>query len=205
MSQDPFTARDLEALGRISRVGATAAEQALRQMTGLPVSLEVRHVHPVPFADVPALLGGPEAPVVGLHLKVYGDLRANVLLALPPSSALKMVGALFPPGPASMEAMSELERSGLTELGNVVTCAYLGALAGALHKSLIPSVPAWANDMAGAVVDVLLIEMGQRGDAALVLQTEITSGEDLRGHLLLMPDPASLPDILAALRGAPSP
>lgn len=200
-----LSSRELEALRAISLEGARAAQQALRQMTGLPVELEVQRVQPLPFADVAPLLGGPEAQVVGLHLKVYGDLRANVLLALPPATALRMVSALFPPGPASLEAMSELEESGLTELGNVVTCAYLGAMSNALRKSMIPSVPAYANDMAGAVVDVLLIEMGQRGDDALVLQSEIRSGEELEGHLLLMPDPASVPGLLAALRESPAP
>ncbi len=202
---NPFTPHDLDALRGIAVAGAGAARQALRQLTGLPVELEVRRVQPVPFADVPALLGGDEAPVVGLHLKVYGDVRANVLLALPPDTALRMVAALFPPGPASLEGMDELEQSGLAELGNIVTCAYLNALSAALHRSLIPSVPALAHDMAGAVVDVLLIEMGQRADDALIIMAEIRSGADLRGHLLLMPDPASLPGILASLRGAPAP
>ncbi len=198
-----FTPRDLEALRVISLEGARSARQALRQLTGLPVELEVRRVQTVPFADVPSLLGGDEAPVVGLHLKVYGDFRANVLLALPPDTALRMVAALFPPGPESLEAMGEIERSGLAELGNIVTCAYLNALSAGLHRSLIPSVPALAHDMAGAVVDVLLIEMGQRGDDALIIMAEISSGPDLKGFLLLMPDPASLPGILSSLRGAP--
>ena len=191
---------DLESLRRISHEGARAAERALRQMTGLAVDLEVVRVDPVAFADVPALLGGPEAPVVGIHLKVYGDCRANVLLALPPSSALKILETLFPPGVASLDRMQELEASGLTELGNIVTCAYLNALSTTLRVSLIPSVPALAHDMAGAVVDVLLIEQGQRSDSALVVQTEIRAGAGLGGHLLMMPDPASLPRILEALR-----
>jgi chemotaxis protein CheC len=61
-----------------------------------------------------------------------------------------------------------------------------------------------ANDMAGAVVDVLLIEQGQRSDAALVVQTEITSAPGIRGQILLMPDPASLPRVLEALRDNPA-
>jgi hypothetical protein len=54
--------------------------------------------------------------------------------------------------------------------------------------------------MAGAVVDVLLIEQGQKSDTALVIQNEMRAQPILSGHLLLMPDPASLPGILEALR-----
>lgn len=198
---DGLTPRDLENLRKISREGARAAETALRQMTGLPVELEVSRVQTLSFPDVPALLGGAESPVVGIHLKVYGDCRANVLMALDPASALRLLEVLFPPGVDSLDRMEEMQASGLTELGNIVTCSYLNSLSAALRMSLIPSVPMLANDMAGAVVDVLLIEQGQRGDAALVVQTEIrTRPERFTGNLLLMPDPASLPRMLEALR-----
>jgi chemotaxis protein CheC len=198
---DHLNSRDLASLRKIGVDGARAAETALRQMTRLPVDLDVSRVQTVGFADVPALLGGPEAPVVGIHLRVYGDCRANILLALAPEAALKVVGVLFPPGIASLEQMKELQASGLMEMGNIVACAYLNALSAALRMSLIPSVPMLANDMAGAVVDVLLIEQGQRSDAALVIQTEIRAqGEGLNGNLLMMPDPASVPRIVEALR-----
>ena len=195
-----LTPGDLASLRQVSLQGARAAEIALRQMTGLQVDLDVSRVQPVAFADVPSLLGGPEAPVVGIHLKVYGDCRANVLLALSPETALKLAGGLFPPGVASLEQMEEIQYSGLMELGNIVTCSYLNALSVALRMSMIPSVPMLANDMAGAVVDVLLIEQGQRSDAALVILTEIRSQLGLSGNLLMMPDPASLPRVVEALR-----
>jgi chemotaxis protein CheC len=196
--------RDIDQLRKISVEGAYAAELALRQMTGVAVKLDVSRVQTVPFADVPALLGGPEAQVVGIHLKVYGECRANVLLALPPDSAHRILAVLFPGGSGDLDRLTELEISGLTEMGNIVTCAYLNAMSAALGMSLVPSVPMLANDMAGAVVDVLLIEQGQRGDAALVVQTAIASGRDLTGQILMMPDPASLPRILEALRGGPA-
>jgi len=195
--------RESESLRKISIEGAHAAERALRQMTGLEMKLEVSRVQTVAFHDVPALLGGPEAQVVGIHLRVYGDCRANVLLALPPATALEVLGLLFPPGLPKLEAMGEMELSGLMEMGNIVTCAYLNALSSRLRMSFIPSVPMLANDMAGAVVDMLLIEQGQSGDEAIVVQTEIRSGASLTGMILMMPDPASFPKVLKALRDHP--
>src|SRR5205809_164598 len=79
-----------------------------------------------------------------------------------------------------------------------------GSTANAAPMSSSPCVPTHSNDMAGAVVDVLLIEQGQRGDTALVVQTEISSAPHLRGQILMMPDPASVPKILEALREHPA-
>jgi len=200
---DTLPHREFEALRAVSEHGAHAAEQALRQMTGVDIRLDVSRVQTLAFPDVPALLGGPEAPVVGIHLRVYGDCRANILLALSPEAALNLVSVLFPPGIESLEQMQELELSGLTEMGNIVACAYLNALSQRLGMSLIPSVPMLANDMAGAVVDVLLIEQGRTSDTAFVVQTEIRSRPGMGGNILLMPDPASLPRILDALREPP--
>jgi len=200
---ESLSQRELDQLRRISTTGAREAERALRQMTGLEMRLDVSRVQTLAFPDVPGLLGGDEAQVVGIHLRVYGECRANILLALPPRAALSVLALLFPPGLKGLDEMGEMEISGLMEMGNIVTCAYLNAMSAALGMSLIPSVPMLANDMAGAVVDVLLIELGQRGDAALVVQTEISSAPHLRGQILMMPDPASVPRILEALREHP--
>lgn len=195
-----LTTQDLERLKRVSVTGAGSAEQALRQMTSLPVGLHVSRVQMLGFPDVAALLGGPEAPVVAVHMKVYGDCRAGVLLAMSPATTVRILAMLFPPGIEDLDEMGEMERSGLTELGNIVTCAYLNALSDELRLSLIPSVPSLAYDMAGAVLDSLLIEQGQRADAALVVQSEMGSTAGLTGNLLLLPDPASLPKILETIR-----
>ena len=64
----------------------------------------------------------------------------------------------------------------------------------------LPSIPALAIDMAGAILSVVLVQLGQMGDHALVIETEFLSEDDgIRGHFFLVPDPGSLETILSAV------
>jgi chemotaxis protein CheC len=54
--------------------------------------------------------------------------------------------------------------------------------------------------MAGAILSIILIQIGQMGDHALVIETEFTSaGGGVKGHFFLIPDPGSLNVILTAI------
>ena len=92
--------------------------------------------------------------------------------------------------------MNELAISTLKEVGNILASAYLSALGNLLHKTLIPSVPLLAYDMAGAVVDYILIDLSKSSDLAMLVETDFTgkSPQDLaiKGHFFLIPDPSTL-------------
>jgi len=64
-----------------------------------------------------------------------------------------------------------------------------------------------AYDMAGAVVDSVLIELSQAGDLALMVETEFhgvaPGAEAIKGHFFLLPDPDTLGFILDAVGGTP--
>ena len=79
----PLDASSLDALREVSTVGAGHAATALAQMTGATVQLSVPAVRSLPLSEVSSALGGDEAPVAALHMRVYGDMRANALLSFP--------------------------------------------------------------------------------------------------------------------------
>ncbi|MEM5768007.1 MAG: chemotaxis protein CheC, partial [Bacillota bacterium] len=84
----------------------------------------------------------------------------------------------------------------------ILSGAYLNALAHFTQITLLPSIPSLAIDMAGAILSIILIQLGQVGDYALVIETEFsanTENDDVRGHFFLIPDPGSLSIILEAI------
>ena len=93
-----------------------------------------------------------------------------------------------------------MDESALMEIGNILSGSFLNALSYFTKMTLLPSLPALAVDMAGAILSVILIQLGQVGDYALVIETEFaTEAYDVRGHFFLIPDPGSLNVILGTL------
>ena len=198
-----LTEEHLDALQEISNVGMGNAATALSQMVSDTIELHVPSVSLVDIIDVPDLIGGAERLVVGVTMKIHGDACGNILLVFPDQSARRLADKLIgkeSPGDARFD---ELAESALKEVGNILASSYLGAMGSLLHLTLIPSIPAFAHDMAGAIIDYLLIQLSEFGNQALMLETEFHSRlkEDavIAGHFFLLPDPSALGVLTGAI------
>lgn len=194
----------LDALREISNIGMGHAATALSQMIGQAVYLRVPHVTVMEISRVPEHLGGAEKLMVGITLQILGDARGSIMLLFPQESAHRLLCSLLGREEKGL-VLTEINVSALKEVGNILASAYLSALGNLLHKTLIPSVPLLAYDMAGAVVDYVLIELSQNGDLALMVETDFygTADQDacIKGHFFLLPDPATLDIFLNAIGG----
>ncbi len=204
MSFRHLNAIQLDALQEISNIGMGHAATALSQLIGETVYLRVPEVTVTDIAEVPDLLGGAERVVVGVTLQILGDARGNILLVFPRESAHQLLSRLLNFQDKRL-VMDDVSASTLKEVGNILASAYLTALGNLLHLTLIPSIPLLSHDMAGAVVDYVLIELSQESDLALMVETEFYGDnpavESIKGHFFLIPDPSSLELILNAVGG----
>ena len=195
-----LSSNQMDALCEIGNVGAGNSATALSQIINRRIDMNVPKVSIVPLGDVPDMVGGPDAMVVGVFLRVYGQAPGNILFLLPRESAFFLVDMLLGKARGETESLDFMGESALMEIGNILAGAYLNALFNFTNLSLLPSIPALAVDMAGAILSVVLIQLGQMGDNALVIETEFQCEEDnLQGHFFLVPDPGSLETILAAV------
>jgi chemotaxis protein CheC len=194
----------LDALKEISNIGMGHAATALSQMIGQTVTLRVPHVTITEISQVPEHLGGAEKLMVGITLQILGDARGSIMLLFPQESAHRLLCSLLGYQGKTL-IMDEMAVSALKEVGNILASAYLSALGRLLNKTLIPSVPLLAYDMAGAVVDNVLIELSQSSDLALMVETDFAGepGQDLaiKGHFFLLPDPTTLDIFLSEVGG----
>jgi chemotaxis protein CheC len=190
----------LDALREVSNIGMGHAATALSQLMGRTIYLNVPEVHMVEISKVPEILGGAEQMVVGIYLQILGNARGNILMIFPRENAVRMLEKLLGKENGKGSILSEMEVSALKEVGNILASAYLSAMGNLLKMTLIPSVPLLSFDMAGAVVDYVLVDLGTVGDTSLVIETEF-AGEDARinGHFFLLPDPSSLQVILQSI------
>jgi len=185
----------LDALKEISNIGMGHAATALSQMIGQTIRLRVPHVTITEISKVPDHLGGAERMMVGITLQVLGDARGSIMLLFPQESAHRLLCSLLGQQGKTL-VMNEMSISALKEVGNILASAYLSALGNMLNKTLIPSVPLLAYDMAGAVVDYVLIDLSRSGDLAMMVETDFSGDSDqelaIKGHFFLLPDPTTL-------------
>jgi len=192
--------KQMDALREIGNIGAGNAATALSQLLNKRIDMTVPRVSVLPLEKVPDVLGGPENIVAGIFLRVLGNAPGSVMFMLPRNSALVLVDMLLGKEIGSTKMLNDIDQSALKEIGNILAGSYLNALSMLTTLTLLPSVPALAFDMLGAILSVVLAELGQVGDYALVIETEFSeTNKEVKGHFFLIPDPGSLNIILKAI------
>jgi chemotaxis protein CheC len=195
-----LSANQLDALREIGNVGAGNSATALSQVINRRIDMNVPKVSMVPLEVVPDLVGGPDAVVVGIFMRVYGKAPSNILFLLPQKSAFYLVDTLMGKPRGQTTSLDFMDESALMEIGNILSGAYLNAFFTFTQITMLPSIPALAMDMAGALLNVVLAQLGQMGDRALVIETEFLSEDDgINGQFFLVPDPGSLETIIHAV------
>ncbi|MCM3745988.1 chemotaxis protein CheC [Paenibacillus pasadenensis] len=191
---------ELDVLKEVGNIGSGNAATALSTLLDKPVDMAVPKVSVVPFEEVAERVGGAEELVMAVFLRVEGEAPGNLFYIMHPVAAKRLLGRL-----AAMEVeedleYSEMELSALSEIGNILAGSYLSSLADLTGLGLSPSVPAVALDMAGAVLSYGLMQYGEMGDAALLIETKfLDAGEQLDGQFFLIPDPDSFAILFQAL------
>ncbi|MGE5654466.1 MAG: chemotaxis protein CheC [Bacillota bacterium] len=197
----------LDALREVGNIGAGNAATALSTLLGRRIDMTVPAVSVLPIPAVAELLGGDEAIVVGVYFRINGDAPGNMLFVLDEPSAGQLVDVLMDNNSLKapiVGASDGLTMSALMEIGNILGSSYLSSLMTMTNLALRISVPALARDMSQAVLNIGLIQYGQAGDSALVIETAFHEGKSVvRSHFFFIPDPDSFGLILSSL-GVPA-
>nr|WP_206764617.1 chemotaxis protein CheC [Paenibacillus larvae] len=190
----------MDVLKEVGNIGAGHAATALSTLLSKPVDMTVPSVRLVPFESIAESVGGDEQIVLAVFLRVLGDAPGNMFFIMDTASAKNLLRSMAGMDITSYEKFSEMEYSALGEIGNILVGSYVSSLADFTGLSLSPTVPSLAIDMAGAVLSFGLLQFGQMGDQALLIDTKFLEGqEEVRGHFFLIPDPESFGMIFSAL------
>jgi len=190
----------IDVLREIGNIGAGNAVTALAKMLNKKVDMDVPKVKILEFKDVAEILGEAETLVVGILLKVTGDITGTMMFIIEYKSAHVLVNMLMGKPVDNFDEFTEIEISALKEIGNILTSSYLSALSGLTGLKVLPSIPDIAIDMAGAIISVPAIEFGKVGDTVLYIEAVFTEGNNkVRGDFFLVPDIESYDILLKAL------
>jgi len=178
-----------DALKEVINIGTAQAANALSEMLNKKISINIPDMKLLPLAEVPQHLGGAETPIVGIYFQINGPLGGRIFLIFDKPGGHRLA-TLLTGNTAMLEGeLDELGVSALMELGNILSNSYINAIANLLDVSISPSVPYFSEDMLGAAIDYLLIEISQVADSAILFTTDImVESENLKGNFLVFPD-----------------
>lgn len=192
-----LTKLQLDALKEIGTIGAGHAATSLSEMIGKRVEVTVPKAIVLNLEDVPDALGGAGVIVSGVFFLVDGEIDAIFILLFSLDEGKKMVDLLTFKELGYTKVIDEFGKSALKELGNVTAGAYLTALSKVTGIKTSYSIPNYASDMLGAVIDGVLIHLSLEAKDAMMLEAEFMIGKDVvRGNILFLPEPKGLEIIL---------
>ncbi|MNB64151.1 CheY-P phosphatase CheC [compost metagenome] len=190
----------MDVLKEVGNIGAGNAATALSQLLNKPIDMAVPKVQLLGFEEIADKVGGAEELVYAVFLRVEGEAPGNLFFILTPDAARSLLNRVAGISEVSEDELSEMELSALNEIGNILAGSYLSSLADFTSLTMYPTVPALAMDMAGAILSYGLLQFGEMGDDALLIDTTFLEGKDeIEGQFFLIPDPESFPKIFTSL------
>lgn len=197
---EKLTQLQMDALKEVVSIGAGNAATALSQMVKRRVDIRVPRADMLPLDKVADVFGGAEVLVAAVYLELLGDATGVILFTLDNEEARRLADLLLNKPFGTTKILDELGQSALKETATILSGAYLGAISKLLGMRLLISSPAFAEDMAGAIIDNVLIETSKEADHFFVIDTELEIvGQRAKTFFLFVPDVASLREILHAI------
>lgn len=185
-----MTEDDINIIREVCSIGAVQAGKALTRLTGLDILVEDPDFITMTIGDVPSLFGGMRQPALGVLVPYGGDEEGKILLLLSEEAATELKGLILEGSRQKSEAMVD---SAFLEMGNILTGAVLTILARLADRVLVNRPPILVRDMAGAILDSILAELGTLSNVAVALVYRLShpSGGGLL-ETVILPDPGSL-------------
>ncbi len=196
---DSLNPLQLDALKELGNIGAGNSATALSQILNKKVDMSVPRVKVYPINEIPELFGGSENIVVGVLLRMFGDMQGSLMFLMDEIEAKKLLQDMMF-GEVIEDLTSELPMSAIMEVGNIISSSYLNSLSFFSKLTIVLSTPAFAYDMAGAILGAILYEVSELSDQVLLIETDfLGNGEAIKGHFFVLPDLPSLGVLLKAV------
>ncbi|MDP9348052.1 MAG: chemotaxis protein CheC [Gemmatimonadota bacterium] len=192
----------LDALREVANIGAGHAATALSQLTKSRIMINVPQLQVTRLEEAPEVISGSEEVVAAVLMHMLGDLTGRTLLVFPRKSAMRLSEILLRRPVGHSHVFGELEQSAIKEAGNILSAAYMNALADFMGMMLLPSVPSLVIDLLTAVLTTTYTNFGHDRDYVFAIQTEFQMADNdaVSGHFFLLPDAESLEIILRSIR-----
>lgn len=158
---------DFDILLEIGSMGAGHATTTLSKVLHEPIKIEVPRVHLSPPHLVPRIYGKHDTIVTAVFMQLRGNADCDIMLIFEESESKKIAELMT----GSLEAgavTTEIEMSAIEEMGSIVLCSFLNAMADFTLTKLVSTPPQLIVDSFDAIMDSLLIKQALCSEVALI-------------------------------------
>ena len=197
---DQLTSMEIDTLREIGSIGTGNAATALSQMLNQEVRITLPDVRIMEYNEAIEWIGGPEEVTAGVLVKMSGDV-GGIMLSVQKLELVNVVlNTMLGENIDSYENLTELERSAMIEIGNIMISTFINAMSGLADLNIKLTVPAFAVDMQGAILTVPMAEYGGMSNYLMAIGGNfVCNGQEVPCHVLLSPDLRSLDFLLRKL------
>lgn len=189
----------IDALKEVGNIGASHASNALGQMIGETVIINVPRASFLPVDKIQEIFGSEDDSIVVLFFLIVGDVEGYMVISFSESQAVSISNSLMGTDYDSLE-LTEDNESALKEVGNILASSYLTAMSDLAGFSLRPSVPYLTYDLVGEAVTPIIMDMGKTAEYSLITDNEfLLDGKSIAGKCITFYNDESFNKILSAL------
>ncbi|WP_325199358.1 chemotaxis protein CheC [Oscillibacter sp.] len=199
-SYDELSSLELDTLKEIGSIGTGNAATSLSALIGKPVRIQQPEVRIMEYNEAIEWIGGPEPITAGVLVGMSGQL-SGIMLSVQQLDFVNLVlESMMEKNIQDYMELGEMERSALTEVGNIMISTFINALSGLAGIDIELTVPAFTVDMQGAIMAVPMAEYGGQSNYIMTIGGNfICNGKEIPCRLLLSPDIRSLNFLLRKL------
>jgi chemotaxis protein CheC len=161
------------ALGALYELFASAthdASAAMCRWTNGLITVTLDQVREIALDEVSAELEIGDELLTMVVLTIGGEVGGNLILLFDEVNGRQLAASLLGREPGTEPEWSELEKSALTETGNILGCAYVNALTRLIGSDLMPSAPYFIQDYGASVVEQAVMMQALTSDRLLLCQ-----------------------------------
>ncbi|BBJ27276.1 CheY-P phosphatase CheC [Athalassotoga saccharophila] len=199
--KDVVNPMQMDVLKEIGNIGAGNAATSLSTMISKEVEIDVPTVKLVDLSEIYEYLKNPEEIVASTIVGIKGEAPGKMLMNFDSDSTKHLIELLTGQRPEDLTNMNEMERSVISEIGNIICSTYVISLSNFTSLFLETEVPILLVDMFAAIISETSIMASKEYDDVLMIETilKVHNGQKLNGFLTMFPEPGSLDVIFKKL------
>jgi len=179
----------LAGFDRLAQRGADEVASNVTTMTGIETDVEIRRLNFVPLEVLPQEIN--DEMLIGVAFEFDGMPSGYLLFLFDESSAREIVNAMLPMAPD--DEFDEMGQSAIKELGNIMASGFLDGWANVLDTTIDHSPPEYNHDMGAAVIDPVVIQLGEEQEYAFVFDTSVQAADrEFDCNIYAVPDESDL-------------